>query len=55
MPTGRFTRAGYAWLAAIGTSLLLAFAAIGGAEAALYAARDYALERKAFGRPIGSF
>ena len=28
MPSGRLTRAGYAWLAAIGTSLLLAFAAI---------------------------
>jgi signal transduction histidine kinase/DNA-binding NarL/FixJ family response regulator/HPt (histidine-containing phosphotransfer) domain-containing protein len=28
MPPGRLTRAGYAWLAAIGTSLLLAFAAI---------------------------
>lgn len=38
-----------------GAAVLLAFEQVGGAEAALYAARDYALERKAFGRPIGGF
>lgn len=38
-----------------GAAVLLAFEAVGGAEAALYAARDYALERRAFGRSIGSF
>jgi alkylation response protein AidB-like acyl-CoA dehydrogenase len=32
----------------------LAFEQIGGTEAAMYMARDYALERYAFGRPIGS-
>lgn len=32
-----------------------AFEQLGGAEAALMMARDYALERYAFGRPIGSF
>ena len=38
-----------------GAAVLLAFEQIGGAEAALYAARDYALERKAFGRVIGGY
>lgn len=38
-----------------GAAVLLAFEAVGGAEAALYAARDYALDRRAFGRSIGSF
>lgn len=38
-----------------GAAVLLAFEAVGGAESALYSARDYALERRAFGRPIGSF
>jgi acyl-CoA dehydrogenase len=38
-----------------GAAVLLAFEAVGGAEAALYAARDYAMERRAFGRLIGSF
>jgi alkylation response protein AidB-like acyl-CoA dehydrogenase len=32
----------------------LAFEQIGGAEAAMYMARDYALERHAFGKPIGA-
>lgn len=38
-----------------GAAVLLAFEQIGGAEAALYAARDYALERKTFGRVIGGY
>ena len=38
-----------------GAAVLLAFEQVGGAERALYAARDYATERRAFGRPIGSF
>ncbi|MEI9987895.1 MAG: acyl-CoA dehydrogenase family protein [Aliidongia sp.] len=33
----------------------MAFEQIGGAQACLDMARDYALERYAFGRPIGSF
>lgn len=33
----------------------MAFEQLGGAEAALHHARDYALERHAFGRPIGGF
>lgn len=36
-------------------AILVAFEQIGGADAALEMARDYALERKAFGRPIGGF
>ncbi|MET0369861.1 MAG: acyl-CoA dehydrogenase family protein [Sphingobium sp.] len=36
-------------------AVLAAFEQIGGAEAALFMARDYALGRFAFGRPIGSF
>ena len=36
-------------------AILFAFEQIGGAQAALEMARDYALERTAFGRPIGSF
>ncbi|MDB5420850.1 MAG: hypothetical protein JWR59_797 [Brevundimonas sp.] len=32
-----------------------AFEAVGGAEACLFMARDYALERKVFSRPIGGF
>jgi len=36
-------------------AVLFAFEQIGGAQAALNDARDYALERYAFGRPIGSF
>lgn len=36
-------------------AVLLAFEQIGGADRALEMARDYALERHAFGRPIGSY
>jgi acyl-CoA dehydrogenase len=36
-------------------AILFAFEQVGGADASLYMARDYALERFAFGRPIGSF
>ncbi|MEA2754607.1 MAG: hypothetical protein QOJ54_896 [Aliidongia sp.] len=36
-------------------AILVAFEQIGGAQACLEMARDYALERYAFGRPIGSF
>ena len=36
-------------------AVLAAFEQIGGAERSLEMARDYALERHAFGRPIGSF
>jgi alkylation response protein AidB-like acyl-CoA dehydrogenase len=36
-------------------AILVAFEQVGGADACLRMARDYALERYAFGRPIGSF
>jgi alkylation response protein AidB-like acyl-CoA dehydrogenase len=36
-------------------AVFAAFEQIGGAEKALWMARDYSLERFAFGRPIGSF
>ncbi|MBU6267436.1 MAG: acyl-CoA/acyl-ACP dehydrogenase [Sphingomonadales bacterium] len=36
-------------------AILLAFEALGGADRALEMARDYALERYAFGRPIASY
>jgi alkylation response protein AidB-like acyl-CoA dehydrogenase len=36
-------------------AVLVAFEQVGGADKALETARDYALERVAFGRPIGSF
>src|SRR6185436_9333275 len=36
-------------------AVLTAFEQIGGADRALEMARDYALDRMAFGRPIGSF
>ena len=36
-------------------AVITAFEQIGGADRALEMARDYALERMAFGRPIGSF
>ncbi len=36
-------------------AVICAFEQLGGAERALEKARDYALERRAFGRPIGSF
>lgn len=38
-----------------GAAVLLAFEQVGGAEAALFAARDYVMERRAFGRLVGSF
>jgi acyl-CoA dehydrogenase len=38
-----------------GAAVLLAFEQLGGAQQALQASRDYALERRAFGRQIGSF
>lgn len=38
-----------------GAAVLLAFEQIGGADSALEASRQYAMERKAFGRQIGSF
>ena len=38
-----------------GAAVLAAFEQVGGASRALEMARDYALERKAFGRQIGSF
>ena len=37
------------------SAILFAFEQVGGADASLMMARDYALERYAFGRPIGSF
>jgi acyl-CoA dehydrogenase len=36
-------------------AVLMAFEQVGGADRALEMARDYALDRMAFGRPIGSF
>ncbi len=36
-------------------AILIAFEQVGGADASLQMARDYAMERFAFGRPIGSF
>jgi acyl-CoA dehydrogenase len=36
-------------------AILLAFEQVGAADRALEMARDYALERKSFGRPIGSY
>ena len=36
-------------------AVYLAFAQVGGAEAAMWMARDYALQRQAFGRQIGSY
>jgi len=36
-------------------AILMAFEQVGGADRALEMARDYALQRMAFGRPIGSF
>ncbi|MDE2597160.1 MAG: acyl-CoA/acyl-ACP dehydrogenase [Sphingomonadales bacterium] len=38
-----------------GAAVLLAFEQVGGAARALHAARDHALQRRAFGRAIGSF
>jgi acyl-CoA dehydrogenase len=36
-------------------AIYFAFAQVGGAEAAMWMARDYALQRQAFGRAIGSY
>jgi acyl-CoA dehydrogenase len=36
-------------------AVLTAFEQVGGAEACLYAARDYAMDRTIFGRPLASF
>src|SRR3990167_8318982 len=36
-------------------AVYFAFAKVGGAEAAMWMARDYALQRQAFGRAIGSY
>ena len=47
--------AGIAERAVNGAAVLLAFEQVGGAEAALYAARDYVLERKTFGRTVGGY
>lgn len=49
--------AGWAYLNAAldRAAILTAFEQIGGADRALEAGRDYALDRMAFGRPIGSF
>ena len=58
-PADRLGAAGEGW--AILTqvydraAILTAFEQVGGADRALEMARDYALERMAFGRPIGSF
>jgi alkylation response protein AidB-like acyl-CoA dehydrogenase len=38
-----------------GAAVLFAFEQIGGAEAAMWMGRDYALQRQAFGRAIGSY
>lgn len=52
-PAGR----GWAQLSRLldGAAVLFAFEQVGGAEAALEMARDYSLERYAFGRQIGSY
>jgi acyl-CoA dehydrogenase len=56
-PLGGSGRAGWPVLERLldRTAALIAFEQLGGAEAALLMARDYALTRHAFGRPIGSF
>jgi acyl-CoA dehydrogenase len=38
-----------------GAAVLLAFEQVGGADKALHAARDYVLERRAFGRIVGGY
>ncbi len=38
-----------------GAAVLLAFEQLGGADRALHAARDYVMERRTFGRLVGSF
>jgi acyl-CoA dehydrogenase len=58
-PAERLGAAGEGWAilrrALDRAAILVAFEQIGGAQACLEMARDYALERYAFGRPIGSF
>jgi alkylation response protein AidB-like acyl-CoA dehydrogenase len=56
-PLGGSRRAGWPVLERLldRTAALIAFEQLGGADAALLMARDYALNRHAFGRPIGSF
>src|SRR5690606_34632591 len=43
------------WRAAGMAAIATAFEQVGGAQACLDMARDFALERKAFGQPIGRF
>lgn len=58
-PATRIGSAGDGWHIATQVmdraAILMAFEQLGGADAALGMARDYALERMAFGRQIGSF
>ena len=53
--TGKLHGAALAARVLNGAAVLLAFEQIGGASRLLELTRDYALERKAFGRKIGSF
>lgn len=59
VPAGRIGAAGDGWNIASQVldraAILIAFEQIGGADRALEMARDYGLERMAFGRQIGSF
>ena len=58
-PAERLGAAGEGWRLASEVmdraAILLAFEQVGGADRALEMGRDYALDRMAFGRPIGSF
>lgn len=58
-PAERIGAAGDGWRLAVEVmdraAILIAFEQVGGADRALEAGRDYALERMAFGRQIGSF
>jgi acyl-CoA dehydrogenase len=56
-PLGGSRRAGWPVLERLldRTAALISFEQLGGGDAALLMARDYALNRHAFGRPIGSF
>ncbi len=58
-PAERLGGAGEGWHIATQVmdraAVLMAFEQLGGADRSLEIARDYALERMAFGRPIGSF
>lgn len=59
VPASRLGNAGDGWNIASQVmdraAILLGFEQLGGADRALEMARDYALDRMAFGRPIGSF